>query len=75
MRLFRLVALGAAGAVAYRLWKQRQPARAPVTTPEIDYGDATPPHGDVLPGSDTALATPEESTGTAGQSSRGFGEP
>ncbi len=72
MRLLRMVALGAAGVVAYRLWKQRQPSRAPVTAYEVDYGDATPPHGDALLGTGSAQFTAEPVVAAA-QSSRGFG--
>jgi hypothetical protein len=74
MKLLRMMALGAAGAVAYRLWKQRQPASAPVATHEVDYGDATPPHGDALLGTGPAPATPDEPATAGAQSSRGFGE-
>ncbi|SEM11202.1 hypothetical protein SAMN05428989_3081 [Pseudoxanthomonas sp. GM95] len=59
MRLLRIVALGAAGAVAYTLWKQRQAKAVPVTTYEIDYGDVAPPHGDPLLGTHAAGWVPE----------------
>lgn len=73
MKLLQMVALGAAGVIAYRLWKQRQPTRAPMTDYEIDYGDASPPHGDALLGTRAAEFTPEPVIAAA-QSSRGFGE-
>jgi hypothetical protein len=72
MRLLRMVALGAAGVVAYRLWKQKQ-AQAPGTsTYEVDYGDASPPHGDTLLGTPNLAPDPVVA---AAQSSRGFGGP
>ncbi|WP_337052892.1 hypothetical protein [Pseudoxanthomonas sp. USHLN014] len=72
MGLFRLVALGTAGAIAYKLWKDRQ-ARDAAATPAYDRGDVTPPHGDPLIGAATASWEPEPAT-PAAQSSRGFGE-
>jgi hypothetical protein len=73
MKLLRMVALGAAGVIAYRLWKQRQPARAPMTEHAIDDGDASPPHGDALLDTDAAESTSEPAVAAA-QFSRGFGE-
>ncbi|WDS34716.1 hypothetical protein [Pseudoxanthomonas sp.] len=72
MRFLRMVALGAAAVVAYKLWRQRQPTPEPVTTYEVDYGDIAPPHGDLLLGTrHTHFGT--EAVISAAQSSRGFG--
>lgn len=72
MRLLRMVALGAAGVVAYKLWKQRQAGAPAVTTYDIDYGDATPLHGEALLGTGFTRLAPEPVV-EAAQSSRGFG--
>ncbi|WCE02549.1 hypothetical protein [Pseudoxanthomonas sp. JBR18] len=73
MRLLRLIALGAAGVVAYRMWKRRQADAADTSYPsEHDLGEFTPPHGDPLLGAATASWEPEPAV-AASQSSRGFG--
>lgn len=72
MGLLRWVALGAAGAVAYKLWKQRQAETAAATSYRYDDRSVTSPHGDPLLGAATASWDPEPSV-SASQSSRGFG--
>lgn len=71
MGLLRILALGAAGAVAYTLWKQRQAQSAPRAVYD-DHG-LTPPHGDPLIGAATASWDEPEPPVAASQSSRGFG--
>lgn len=72
MGLLRWVALGAAGAVAYNLWKKRQAETAVATSYRYDDHGVTSPHGDPLLGAATASWDPEPSV-SASQSSRGFG--
>lgn len=71
MGLFRLVALGTAGAIAYKLWKDRQARDAAAA--RLRSWRCHPPHGDPLIGAATASWEPEPAT-PAAQSSRGFGE-
>ncbi len=72
MGLLRWVALGAAGAVAYNLWKQRQAESGAATAYRHDDRSVTSPHGDPLLGAATASWDPEPAV-SASQSSRGFG--
>lgn len=72
MGLLRWVALGAAGAVAYNLWKKRQAETAVATSYRYDDHGVTSPHGDPLLGAATASWDPEPPV-SASQSSRGFG--
>gem|GEM_PF-755332 len=72
MGLLRWVALGAAGAYAYKLLKQRQTGAAGTPPSAYDDGSLTPPHGDPLLDADAASLEPEPVI-SASQSSRGFG--
>lgn len=71
MGILRLLAIGAAGVVAYKAWQKRQAGTDAAAEP--DTGDVTAPHGDqtFAEASPDVLAEPS-APGT--QSSRGFGE-
>ncbi len=71
MGILRVTALGAAGVVAYKLWRQQKAGT--LATTSYDAGEISPPHGDSM----DVAATPDMATSpdvSTGQSSRGFGE-
>ncbi|HBK46294.1 MAG TPA: hypothetical protein DDZ67_07640 [Xanthomonadaceae bacterium] len=67
-----MIALGAAAAVAYKLWKQKQTEATAPATYSYDDGAITPPHGDPLLDRTGVDLEPEPAV-SAYQSSRGFG--
>jgi hypothetical protein len=71
MGLLRVIALGTAAGIAWKLWKDRQAASSPAVRASRDTREITPPHGDAL--ADDASFGAEASV-PASQSSRGFGE-
>lgn len=71
MGLLRMITLGAAAAVAWKLWKDKQAGPAPLPRTTQDTRDLTPPHGDALTDMSSYGA---EASVPASQSSRGFGE-
>lgn len=69
MSLFKLLAYGTIGYIAYRAWQRHQesPAR-----PQQDDGSRTNPHGDpILVGEQIDISEPARPTAHA---SRGFGD-
>ncbi|MEN4902208.1 hypothetical protein [Luteimonas sp. TWI1416] len=74
MGIFRWLALGAAGAVAYNAWQKRQAAAGTSASGALDDGRITPPHGDAITVGGPDREVPDAPSTRPAHSSRSFGE-
>ena len=74
MAILKMVAAGALGFIAYRVWQRSQTGSRPAAV--LDDGDTTPPHGDpILVGARLEAEAAASEPRAPAHSSRGFGEP
>lgn len=72
MALFRWLAVGTLGYVAYRAWQRQVERRILDDGLDEDEGERTPPHGDPVLVGETLEVAPAPVMGV--QTSRGFGD-
>ncbi|MGO1541061.1 MAG: hypothetical protein ACTH0Y_05540 [Luteimonas sp.] len=73
MAILKIVAAGALGFIAYRVWQRSQTGSRPAAI--LDDGHTTPPHGDPILVGARLEAEAASKPRPPAHSSRGFGEP